>query len=231
MDFLRAELCLAEGISSAQADALPITTVAQRLRILAMDAEAHRQSLEELGSAEKSVCPDWDKLLAVVRNIPVGKAGADPYEKAIEELLTALFSPSLTDPQVQRRIHEGRKRIDITYTNVARAGFFHWLSSHYEAPHVFVECKNYEGDIENPELDQLSGRFSPSRGRFGLLVCRRLEKKELFIRRCRDTAQDDRGFIIALDNEDLAVLVQARKEQNVIKQFKLLKERFDPLIM
>src|SRR5207302_255352 len=186
---------------------------------------------EESGSGEKSVSPDWDKLLAAVRDIPAGKAGADAYEKAIEDLLTALFSPSLTDPRVQRRIHEGRKRIDITYTNVARAGFFDWLGTHYEAPHVFVECKNYEGDIENPELDQLSGRFSPSRGRFGLLVCRHFEKKELFIRRCRDTAQDERGFIIALDDEDLAALVQARKQQNVTKQFELLKERFDQLIM
>ena len=79
--------------------------------------------------------PKWDELVSEVTKIQTGPSGAAEYEKAIDRLLTALFYPALTNPQLQFPIHDGRKRIDITYTNVARFGFFYWLALHYPAPH------------------------------------------------------------------------------------------------
>jgi len=70
-------------------------------------------------------------------------------------------------------------------------------------PFIFVECKNYTGKVANPELDQLSGRFSNRRGRVGILACRTLDEKEAFIKRCADTFEDDRGLIIPITDEDL----------------------------
>lgn len=187
---------------------------------------------EALAAEENSPDPDWDSLLNDVLSLPTGQANANHYERAIESLLSALFYPSLSNPQPQRQIHHGRKRIDMTYTNVAIRGFFHWLSQHYPAPHIFVECKNYADDPANPELDQLSGRFSSLRGKFGLLVCRTIGNKDLFAERCRDTAQDDRGFIVYLDDADLSELVELRKSAVPIQdQFALLKSRMDSLIM
>ncbi len=84
---------------------------------------------------------------------------------------------------------------------------------------------------DSPALDQLSGRFSPSRGQFGILVCRTLQNKDLFIQRCRDTALDDRGFIIPLDDDDLGVLVEERQSFSEPDFLPLLKERFDRLVM
>ena len=163
--------------------------------------------------------------------VATGRPAAVQYEKSIEALLTALFYPVLTNPQVQHQIHGGRKRIDITYTNMALEGFFAWLATHYPAPHVFVECKNYGREIGNPALDQLSGRFSPSRGKFGVLVCRSFQDKELFNQRCRDTALDHRGYVIPLDDDDLARLVDARKHQPDFSELPLFRERFNQLIM
>jgi hypothetical protein len=174
--------------------------------------------------------PDWQKLLKDVVSLRPGKDDADKYEKAIEALFTALFYPPLNSPISQHEIHEGRKRIDITYTNMATAGFFKWLAAHYPSPQIFVECKNYTRDLQNPELDQLSSRFSPSRGRVGLLVCRGFDKKDLFERRCRDTRIDDRGFIIALDDDDLTELVHNRIENNLFEAFPLLRAKFQKLI-
>ena len=143
-----------------------------------------------------------------------------------------LFYPSLTNPQRELKIHDGRKRIDISFVNAAADGFFHWLAQHYSAAHVFAECKNYGRDVANPEVDQLAGRFSPSRGQFGLLVCRGFQDKELFVRRCFDTAKDGRGFIVALDDADLTALVDAGRASGYnSRQFQLLKERFDQLIL
>ena len=187
---------------------------------------------EALAAEENTPEPDWDNLLNDVLSLPTGQANANHYERAIESLLSALFYPSLSNPQPQRQIHEGRKRIDLTYTNVATQGFFRWLSQHYPAPHIFVECKNYVDDPANPELDQLSGRFSRLRGKFGLLVCRKIANKSLFAARCRDTAQDDRGFIVYLDDTDLSELVELKKSAAPIQdQYALLKSRTDSLIM
>ncbi len=105
---------------------------------------------EALAAEENTPEPDWDSLLNDVLSLPTGQANANHYERAIESLHSALFYPSLSNPQPQRQIHDGRKRIDLTYTNVATRGFFHWLSQHYPAPHIFVECKNYVDDPANP---------------------------------------------------------------------------------
>lgn len=187
----------------------------------------HAELADATGGAE----PDWNALLAGVIDLAPGTPTADTYHRNVDALLTALFWPALTMPRREYRIHEGRKRIDIMYANVAQTGFFGWLGQHHPASNVFVECKNYAQDIGNPELDQLSGRFSPSRGTFGLILCRGFDDKARFIARCRDTAQDNRGFIVVLDDDDLRQLVEARKAGDPQAQFEFLRERFSELVM
>lgn len=184
----------------------------------------------QIAEAEGSLAPNWDSLLNALTSLPPGPANAEEYEKATTALLTALFYPSLATPQRQVKLHGGRKRVDLTFTNAAQSGFFGWLAQHYSAPHVFVECKNYSGDPSNPALDQLAGRFSPSRGQIGILLCRTLNDKDLFVARCRDTAQDDRGYILPLDDVDLTDLV-AEKQSGSPSAFGLLKALFDRLVM
>jgi hypothetical protein len=188
-------------------------------------------SNELIVKLEKAAETNWDALLRTVLDTPVGLAGAPAYEKSIEALLSALLYPQLCHPTFQHEIHDGRKRIDITYTNMGHAGFFQWLSRHYSSSHIFVECKNYGRELANPELDQLSGRFSPSRGQVGFLVARSFQNKALFLSRCRDTSRDGRGFILTLDDGDLTELVRSRKEDPLFEQYSLLKAIFDPLIM
>lgn len=173
---------------------------------------------------------DWDALLAAVKAVPAGKDGADDYHKAVQALLTALFYPALDFPKREHKIHDGRKRIDINYTNVAASGFFQWLHLVQKVPagQVPVECKNYGKDLANPELDQLAGRFSPARGKVGLLIYRGYGDKAKVIQGCRDAALDDRGYIVALDDDDLEVLVGERKAGK--DGFEYLMRRFQELI-
>lgn len=185
----------------------------------------------ELAEIEGSNTPEWGILTESIRGVVVGKDGATDYEKAIEALLSALFYPALIHPQIQHELHDGRKRIDITYTNVMSNGFFEWLGKNYPAPMVFVECKNYSSDPANPEQDQLAGRFSPSRGQFGFLVCRKIDNKELLMKRCRDTANDQRGYIIPLDDEDIFELVEAKRAGGDAVVFEKLKAKFNRLIL
>ncbi|MEU1090770.1 hypothetical protein ABZ401_28815 [Streptomyces sp. NPDC005892] len=165
-------------------------------------------SHEDLSDAGRSPLPDYDTLLQDVLATPTGKADAGNFHRRVEALLSALFYPSLAMPEIEDEIHDGRKRIDISYTNVARQGFFRHLARHkIPAQYIYVECKNYGTEVSNPELDQLSSRFSPLRGQFGILACRSFENKENLLKRCRDTALDYRGYVIALDDRDLTRLV------------------------
>lgn len=197
----------------------------------AMDREEYRPlTVEQLAEIEGVDPPDWDKLLQDVRDVPSGPADAKRYEDAVEALLSALFAPDLTNPVLQYPQNNRKKIVDIKYTNMSQTGFFYWVGQHYPAPLIWVECKNYGGKVANPELDQLAGRFSPSKGQVGLLVCRKFDNKNRFLESCRDTAKDQRGFIIALDDDDLAALVEARKTLPHYQMWPLLNARFEQLI-
>lgn len=70
-----------------------------------------------------------------------------------------IFENDLIHPQKEFEIHEGRKRIDILYTNTERKGsFFSDLAAIKQIPsaYIMVECKNYSSEIKNPELDQMA---------------------------------------------------------------------------
>ncbi|WP_345853212.1 hypothetical protein [Shewanella algae] len=187
-------------------------------------------SIEQFSELEKVEKPDLESLIKELKSLKPGKKQADEYENIIEKILSLLFYPSLCNPTKQHRIHDGRKRIDITYTNEAKHGFFYWLAIHYPASHIFVECKNYGKEVSNPEIDQLSGRFSPSRGKIGILVCRSIENRELLVQRCIDTAKDDRGYIIVIDDNDIVKLIEQQEDNVKSQSFDILKEYWNGLI-
>jgi hypothetical protein len=183
---------------------------------------------EKLAEKTNSSKPNFQELLESILSISPGRAGASHYHRAVKEFLLPIFYPFLSNVRVEKPIHEGRKRLDINFDNVANEGFFRWISQHHNASQIVVECKNYEGDPKNPELDQLAGRFGPHRTEFGILVCRTFQNKELFFKRCRDTAKDHRGFILVLDDEDLAELIKQYDPDH--GHYMLLRDQFDYLV-
>lgn len=75
----------------------------------------------------------------------------------------------------------------------------------------------------------MAGRFSNQRGGVGLIVCRHFDNKAAFLQRCRDTAADGNGFIIALDDDDLGGLIEGQGQSGTL--FPLLRDRFNELMM
>lgn len=144
-------------------------------------------------------------LIAALAKILPGMKTASKYHSFMQGVLTFLFYPDLINPIKEHEINEGRKRVDIKFTNTAETGFFRRMA---EAPQtrsidVFFECKNYSTDLGNPELDQISGRFSPLRGKFGFITCRTLVDEAKMNKSCRDTARDARGCVIVLTDEKI----------------------------
>jgi len=151
-----------------------------------------------------------EAIIERLQSIPPGADSAEAFHSLIVGALEFIFWPNLIYPKKETPIHKGRKRIDVTYTNAATNGFFYRVhTSHQIASNmVIVECKNYSKDPTNPEVDQIAGRFSTNRGRLGLLLYRGVSNYELLCERCRDTANDGRGFILPLGDAQVIEYLQ-----------------------
>jgi hypothetical protein len=147
--------------------------------------------------------------------IKPGRDGANAYHNLIQGVLSSIFYPQLTRPVKEQPADDGRKRIDIKFDNSADTGFFSHLVNRQKifAPYISVECKNYSQDPENPEFDQLKGRFSRKRGNFGLLLCRTIDNPDLLLRRCKDVVNNSDGIIIVLEDLDVLALSKMRSAQ------------------
>lgn len=171
-------------------------------------------------------------LITDLQAIPTGTKNATKFHRIVTGVLEIIFYPNLIYPTLELEIHDGRKRIDLTFDNAAENGIFHRLSNTMGLPcqYIMVECKNYTTDIQNPELDQLGGRFSPNRGRVGFLVCRSFDNYDLFLRRCKDTFRDDRGLIIPLSDNDLIDLLHNHNEWDSDYIDRFLSDRIREII-
>ncbi|HVS27128.1 MAG TPA: hypothetical protein VHE58_07520 [Burkholderiales bacterium] len=187
----------------------------------------YRQHLEQLEKRGiHSIVEEDDEpgiasaLRAALAAIPPGNAHASSYHKLMVGILEFLFFPALLCPRKEQEIHQGRKRIDVLMENGATIGIFYRLHATRKLPSAFVafECKNYTTEINNPELDQIAGRFSPNRGRVGFICCRHFEDRARFVQRCRDTLKDDRGLVAAVDDATIDLwlsLIEARRRRDL----------------
>lgn len=167
-----------------------------------------------------------------LRTIPPGRDDASRYHKLIIGILSFLFFPGLIEPVKEADIHEGRKRLDIRFTNSGATQFFERIiqSSQTRALTVPVECKNYSEDIDNPALDQMSGRFGHTRGFFGIICCRTVTNKEKMLASCRDAALDGRGYMMVIEDEgihEMLVMVATGRRDRIDG---ILNSRFNLLL-
>jgi hypothetical protein len=156
----------------------------------------------------------FTNLAEEYKDIPAGPKHAYAYQELVLRSLNALFYPNLIQPHEEWRIHDGRKRIDVVFTNAADTGFFAQRRNDpkVNANAIIVECKNYSKDIANEELDQLLGRFDDNRGKFGIMTCRAIDDPNTLLKRCQDAASRSRGYMIVLTDEDLIEMLRAKSQ-------------------
>jgi hypothetical protein len=170
-------------------------------------------------------------LIDRLKQVKVGKAAADEYHTMSMGIATFLFHPHLIYPVKEKPLHGGRKKIDIKFSNTGADGFFkrmlEWNNTRALA--VFIECKNYNEDVDNPAFDQLAGRFGHQRGFFGMLFSRRHKDRKTVIDRCRDAANDRRGYLLPLDDEDVIGMLQMVADRQRPRIDRFLNDRFDEI--
>jgi len=166
--------------------------------------------------------------------IPAGREHANEYHELILGALNQVFYPWLTRPQKEQPVDDGRKRIDILYSNSSEEGFFSRLVNHYKihCPFISVECKNYSEDPANPELDQLLGRLSRKRGYFGILLCREIRNNELMLKRLQDVVNNNSDrLILVLEDSDVVSLLKLKGEGKRGEISEYLDRKLQPILM
>lgn len=171
---------------------------------------------------------------AALGTINAGHDDAGKYHNFILGTLTQIFYPALTRPKKEQSVDDGRKRIDILFHNTASEGGFSRLVNvhQYFAPYVSVECKNYSGDPQNPEFDQLQARLNRKRGFVGILVCRRIENRSLMVKRCQDIVNNnDKQLIIVLEDQDINKLLSLVEANERLKINEYMEDRVKEILM
>ncbi len=170
---------------------------------------------------------------AIMTSIQAGQKDAHQFHKISFDNLIHIFGNRTSNPTSEQGINEGRKRIDIVFNNSDKNGFFHNLNTVHKlkCPKIIVECKNYGSELGNPEVDQINGRFNSKRGRFGILVCRTIKDKKALLSRCKDLINDNKNYLIVLEDNDIHHLLEFRDKNNEFEIDSFLEKKMDELIM
>lgn len=176
---------------------------------------------------------DVEQLAKSMAALQPGGDDASAFHSLVQHLLTVIFEPDLHSPVSEEKIHEGRGRIDLVFTNAAERGYFADLPFRHDikCPVVFFECKNYSTDIKGPEFAQLTSRFSEKRSNVGFIVCRAIEDKVSVEKRCRDRYQDKHEHILVLEDADLVEMLKLKSEGTPDAISRYLHAKFRPIFM
>ncbi len=173
-----------------------------------------------------------DRIVDELENTNSGEKEATRYQRIVCGACELIFFPELSNPKMETSIQNGLKRIDITFSNRAKKGFFKRIVEINDIPAhlIMMECKNYSDDVENPEFDQLIGRFSNNRGKIGFLFCRRLNNEEKMIEREKFLWKERQEIVIYIDDSRLIKLLNDYKDTFDDSYNELLSSWMDEII-
>ncbi|WP_413357733.1 hypothetical protein AA0X71_23440 [Robertmurraya sp. 2P01SA] len=173
------------------------------------------------------------KLSEELKTIKAGIEMADTYHDLIYRALKQIFDGNLSRGLKEVKIDNGIKRVDIVFDNFAKNGFFAYVSDSCKVycPKILVECKNYNSDPKNPEIDQLIGRLGKHTGKLGILVCRTVEDKKRLLERCQKALRKEQGHIIFLTDDDIRQLLVFKANNDDDGILQLLMVKWDCLVL
>lgn len=162
--------------------------------------------------------------------MPFGDGYQSEYHNLIAAIMLRIFAPILHKPQLEYDINDGRKRIDIVFSNSKERGFFKDLSDRFEikSPFILVECKNYTHKIKNPEVDQLAGRLKPYYGKFGILTYRNYEDEARLLKLSQDCVVQG-NYFICLNDRDMISLLKRKMDNGDVDDF--MEDKISKLVL
>ncbi|MEY9096514.1 DNA cytosine methyltransferase [Paenibacillus sp. RC84] len=180
---------------------------------------------------------DYDKssinFINQLESLSTGNEDAYSYHNLVFECLNYIFKGSFIRGKIEKKINNGRKKVDIIFDNYDETGFFAHIGKRYNiyCPKIFIECKNYSDDPGNPELDQLLGRLGRNTGWLGMLVCREIKDESKLLARCKDILNQHNKYILFLHDLDIKTLVKLKEASDDEGMREFFSVKWDELIM
>jgi len=176
--------------------------------------------------------PLMKAYLEELETVGPGQAGASKYHHITTRLIAGVFDDQLKNPEMEAPIGGNLGYVDVKFKNRNEPGFFKNVKELHDlkCPSVWVECKNYNEDIGNPEFDQLSGRLdNPERGQLGILTCRKIIDRKKVLEHCQEKFKI-RKCLIVLCDKDLIQLVKLKFAggEDTVDDF--MEEKLDEII-
>ena len=143
------------------------------------------------------------------------------------------LSDQISDMKIEREIDEGNGKIDVTFKNNNKEGFFKDIKDLADiiSPMISVECKNYTKDIGNPEFAQLADRLNPTRGMIGFLLCRSIMDKKKMIHKLQKKVDHEKKYMIVLEDADLKNMLDLRFNSEIGAVNDYLRSKYEELIV
>ena len=210
------------------------TAIAPKMEQMLTPAEEWLQKrLQKVETAPEAPLVEISDSVRHLSEIPTGNAAAADYHKTIFNILIQLFGNELERPYFEEILDEGHQRADITFANRVSSGFFERLSNIHkiQCPWIFIECKNYASDVGNPEFGQIVLRLNNARGRFGIIICRKIEDKSRIIQKCRLQHASNGNYIIVLSDDDIQKLANFYLQKDEVQKGAYLDDKMRELLM
>lgn len=167
-----------------------------------------------------------DLIIETLRDLPMGRPGAEDFEEVVGEVIKLCFFRALENTEAKSRDHEGRVIRDWVSANRAQGGFWESVRMRYGAVQVIWECKNYE-NLSSDDFHQCSYYMNTTGGRFVVLVFRG-GMKPTYYQHMKRVANDRDGFILALNERDLMILLRQAKNGKIKEDH--IQERYDAML-
>ncbi|HEC40060.1 hypothetical protein LCGC14_0706080 [marine sediment metagenome] len=171
-------------------------------------------------------------FIKALKSMPYGTENANRYHRLISYIFGHIFQDQIRNMKFEEDLSGGIKRIDTTFDNVAQDGFFSVLpdkNNKINCPIIIIEAKNYEKEIKNPELDQLSGRLEPNCN-LGISISRFIEHQDYQLKKCQKYLIKNE-FILCLTDEDLIKLLVYYQNGLIDEITDIFLERYKDLVL
>lgn len=151
-----------------------------------------------------------DALSSKLRALSCGKESWREYERICTEILTYVFTPDLSAPDIQSRSDDGLDIVDAIFPIRANAPPWALVRSEFRTRFAVAEFKNYCDAIGPARVESMAQYlWRPAQRFFGLLVSRTNPAANAIAQRRRKWLEEEK-CIVFLSDDELCEMLQLR---------------------
>lgn len=162
------------------------------------------------------------ELIEKLENTKSGKTEWNIYQKLLNEILSRLFCPPLSNPIYELSDEFRFNRRDFIMPNYSDNGFWAYIRDIYNADFIVIDAKNYTKKVQKKDILQICNYLkSHGAGLFGIIITRNGGDTSCF-HTIKEMWAMQKKLIIILTDDDLKQMLNLKavgnNPEDIIKQ-------------